>query len=228
MKLCLTLWPCGVQQAKLPFYNLPESAQVHVQWWASLGAQMVKNLPVMQQTQVQSLAEEDPLEKEMATHSRILAWKIPWREKLSGATVQGVTESDMTEETEHTQDYLSIESLRSSSHLILCCPLLLLHWIFSSIRVFSNESALCTGWPKYWSFGFNISLSHEYSGFISFRIDWLDLLAVQGTLSSTIAGKHNSLALSLYGPNLRSTHDYWKNHSFDYIDLCWQSHVSAF
>ena len=88
---------------------------------------MVKNLPVMQQTQVQSLAEEDPLEKEMATHSRILAWKIPWREKLSGATVHGVTESDMTEETEHTQDYASIESVRSSSHLILCGPLLLLH-----------------------------------------------------------------------------------------------------
>ena len=88
---------------------------------------MVKNLPVMQQTQVQSLAEEDPLEKEMATGSRILAWKIPWREKPSGAIVHGVTESDMTEETEHTQDYLSIESLRSSSHLILCGPLLLLH-----------------------------------------------------------------------------------------------------
>ena len=88
---------------------------------------MVKNLPVLQQTQVQSLAEEDPLEKEMATHSRILAWKIPWRENPSGATVHGVTESDMTEETEHTQDYMSIESVRSSSHLILCGPLLLLH-----------------------------------------------------------------------------------------------------
>ena len=88
---------------------------------------MVKNLPVMQQTQVQSLAEEDPLEKEMATHSRILAWKIPWRENPSGATVHGVTESDMTEETEHTQDYMSIESVRSSSHLILCGLLLLMH-----------------------------------------------------------------------------------------------------
>ena len=69
---------------------------------------MVKNLLVMQQTWVQSLAEEDPLEKEMATRSRILAWKIPWREEPSGATVHGVTESDMTEKTEHTHDYMSI------------------------------------------------------------------------------------------------------------------------
>ena len=88
---------------------------------------MVRNLPVMQQTQDQSLAEEDPLEKETATRSSILASKIPWREKPSGATVHGVTGWDVTEETEHTQDYMSIESVRSSSHLILCGPLLLLH-----------------------------------------------------------------------------------------------------
>ena len=185
-----SLWLCGLQQAKLPFYYLPEFAQIHIQWWASLVAQMVKNLLVMQQTWVQSLAEEDPLEKEMATRSRILAWKIPWREEPSGATIHGVTESDMTEESEHTHDYMSIESVRSSSHIFLCGPLLLLHWIFSSIRIFSNESALYIRWPKYWSFGFSISPSHEYSGFISFRVDWLNLLAVQGTLSITIAGKH--------------------------------------
>ena len=185
-----SLWPCGLQQAKLPFYNLPEFAQIHVQWWASLGAQMVKNLLVMQETWVQSLAEEDPLEKEMATCSRILAWKIPWREEPSGATIHGVTESDITEETEHIQDDMSIESVRSSSHIFLCGPLLLLHWIFSSIRIFSNESALYIRWPKNWSFGVSISPSHEYSGFISFRVDWLDLLAVQGTLSIAIAGKH--------------------------------------
>ena len=81
----------------------------------------------MQEAWVRSLGREDPLEKEMATRSSILAWKIPWREKPSGAIVHGVTESDMTEETEHTQDYMSIESVRSSSHLILCGPLLLLH-----------------------------------------------------------------------------------------------------
>ena len=88
---------------------------------------MVKNLLVMQETWVQSLAEEDPLEKEVATGSRILAWKIPWREEASGATVHGVTESDITEETAHIQDDMSIESVRSSSHIFLCGPLLLLH-----------------------------------------------------------------------------------------------------
>ena len=76
---------------------------------------------------------------------------------------------------------ISIESVIPSKHLVLCHPLLLFS-IFSSIRVFSNQSALCIRWPKYWSFSFKISLSNEYSGLISFRIDWLDLLAVQGTL----------------------------------------------
>ena len=72
------------------------------------------------------------------------------------------------------------------NHLVLCCPLLLPPSIFPSIRVFSNESALPIRWPKYWSFSFSISSSNEYSGLISFRIDWLDLLAVQGTLKSLI------------------------------------------
>ena len=79
---------------------------------------------------------------------------------------------------------MSIESVMPSSHLTLCHPLLLLPSIFPSIRVFSNESALCIRWPKYWSFSFSISPSSEYSGLISFWIDWLDLLAVQGTLKS--------------------------------------------
>ena len=78
---------------------------------------------------------------------------------------------------------MSIESVIPSNHLILCC-LLLLPSIFPSIRVFSNESVLCIRWPKYWSFSFNISPSSEYSGLISFRMDWLDLLEVQGTLKS--------------------------------------------
>ena len=76
---------------------------------------------------------------------------------------------------------MSIESVMPSSHLILCCPLLLLPPIPPSIRVFSNESALCMRWPKYWSFSFSISLSNEHLGLISFRMDWLDLFAVQGT-----------------------------------------------
>ena len=82
-----------------------------------------------------------------------------------------------------------------SNHLILCHPLLLLPLIFPSIRVFSNESALCIRWPKYWSFSLNISPSNEYSGLISFRMDWLDLLAVQGTLKSLL--QHHSSKASI-------------------------------
>ena len=112
-----------------------------------------------------------------------------------------------------------IESVMPSNHLILIRPLLLQPSIFPSIRVFSNESALPIRWPKYWSFRFNISPSNEYSGLISFRMDWLDLLAVQGTLKSlpiTQFKSINSLALSfLYSPALTSIHDYWKNHSLD-------------
>ena len=81
---------------------------------------------------------------------------------------------------------MSIELVTPSNHLIPCHHLLLLHSIFPSIRVFSNESALCTRWPKYWSFSFNISPSSEHPGLISFRMDWLDLLAVQGTLKSLL------------------------------------------
>ena len=81
---------------------------------------------------------------------------------------------------------MSIELVMPSNHLILCCPLLLLPSIFPSIRVFSSESVLGIMWPKYWSFSFSINPSHEYSGLISFRIDWLDLLAVQGTLKSLL------------------------------------------
>ena len=85
-----------------------------------------------------------------------------------------------------TPKLMSIESVMPSNHLIFCRPLLLLPSIFPSIRVFSNESALCIRWPKYWSFSFNISPSNEHPGLISFRMDWLDLLAVQGTLKSLL------------------------------------------
>ena len=86
---------------------------------------------------------------------------------------------------------MSIDSMMPSNHLILCHPLLLLPSIFPSIRVFSNESALCIRWPKYWNLSFSISPSNEYSGLISFRIDWFGLLAVQGTLKSLL--QHHSL-----------------------------------
>ena len=88
---------------------------------------------------------------------------------------------------------MSIESVMPSNHLILCHPLLLPASIFPSIMVFSNESVLCIKWSKYWSFSFSMSPSNEYSGLISFRTDWLDILAVQGTLKSLIQ-QHNSKA----------------------------------
>ena len=90
---------------------------------------------------------------------------------------------------------MSLKLVMPSNHLALCRPLLLLPSIFPSIRVFSNESALCIRWPKYWSFSFNISPSNEYSRLISFRIDWFDLLAVQGTLKSLF--QHHSLKASV-------------------------------
>ena len=90
---------------------------------------------------------------------------------------------------------MSIELIMPSNHLTFCCPLLLLPSIFPSIRVFSNESALHIRWPEYWSFSFSISPSNDYSGLISFRIDWLDLLAVQGTLKSLL--QHYSLKASI-------------------------------
>ena len=114
---------------------------------------------------------------------------------------------------------LFTESVMPSNHLILCHPLLLPPSIFTSIRVFSKESVLHIRRPKYWSFSFSISPSNEYSGLISFRMDWLDILEVQGTLKSLL--QHHSSKTSilqhsaLYGPILISIHDYWKSHSFD-------------
>ena len=120
---------------------------------------------------------------------------------------------------------MSIESVMPSNHLILCRPLLLPPSIFLSLRVFSNESVFRIRWPKNWSFSFSISPPNEYSGLISFRMDWLAFLAVQGTLKSFL--QHHSLKASiplysttlyivklysfLYRPSLTSIHDYWKN-----------------
>ena len=106
------------------------------------------------------------------------------------AVIHGVTKSQ-TQLSEWTELNMSIESMTPSNHLILCCPLLLLPSIFPSIRVFSNESALRIRWPKFWSFSFNISPSNEHPGLISFRMDWLDLLAVQGSLKSLLQ-QHSS------------------------------------
>ena len=113
--------------------------------------------------------------------------------------IQFVSDSLQPHELQHANSQsspklMSIESVMPSNHLILYRSLFLLPSIFPSIRVLSNESALCIRWPKYWRFSFNISPSNEHPGLISFRVDWLDLLAVQGTL---------------YSPTLTSIHDYW-------------------
>ena len=109
---------------------------------------------------------------------------------------------------------MSMESVMPSNHLILCCPLLLLPLIFPSIRVFSRELALHIRWPKYWSFSFSIIPSNEHSGLISFRMDWFDLLAVQGTLKSLL--QHHSLKASIFQHSAFfmvqfSHHDYFKD-----------------
>ena len=236
-------------------------------------AQTVKNLPPMQETQVWFLGQEDPLEKGMAIHSSIFAWRFPWTEEpggLQSMELQRVghdwvtntstfflcslynssktvrTEWELLPEVKVTLSHptpppvqwkifmgektvfsfhenqfssdqslsrvrlfatpgiaarqaslsitnswsslklTSIESVMPSSHLILCRPLLLLPPIPPSIRVFSNESTLRMRWPKYWSFSLSIILSKEHPGLISFRMDWLDLLEVQGTLKSLL------------------------------------------
>ena len=126
---------------------------------------------------------------------------------------------------------MSIELVMPSNHLIFCRSLLLLPSILPNIRVFSNESALCIRWPKYWSFSFNISPSNEYSGLISFRMDWLDLLAVRGTFKSLLQ-HHSSKASILWRSaffTVQLSHLYMTTgKTIDLTLLCWQSNVSAF
>ena len=149
-------------------------------------------------------------------------WTVTFQAPLSSTISQSVLR------------FMFIDLVVLSNHVILCHPFLLLPSIFHSIRVLSSESALCIMWPKYWSSSFSISPSNEYSGLISFRIDWFDFLAVQGILRSLLQQHKSlenisSLTLSLLcGPTVTSIHDYKKNHSFDYTYLCWQNHASDF
>ena len=108
-----------------------------------------------------------------------------------------------------------------SNHLTLCHPLLLLPLIFPSIRILSNESALCIRWPKYWSFSFSINPSNEDSGLISFRIDWFDLLAVQRTLKSLLQHHSSKTSILLHSAffMVQISHRYWEKHRFDYEDI---------
>ena len=127
---------------------------------------------------------------------------------------------------------MSVELVVLSNYHILCLPLLLLPSILPSLRVFFNESALCIRLPKYWSFSFSISPSDEYSGLVSFRIDQLDLFAVQGTLKSFLQHYNPKASvlqcLVFCMVQLTSIYDYWKHHSFDYTDFCQQSDVSVY
>ena len=120
-------------------------------------------------------------------HSRVQFFATPWIAACQACLSFTIYQSLLK--------LMSIESVMPSNHLILCHPLLFLPSIFPSVRVFSNESVLCIRWPKYWSFSFSISPSNEYSEMISVRIDWFDLLAVQGTLKSLL--QHHSLKASI-------------------------------
>ena len=124
---------------------------------------------------------------------------------------------------------MTMELVMPSNHLILCRPLLLPS-MFPSIRVFSSESVLQIRHPKDWSFSFSISPSSEYSGLISFRMDWLDLLAVQGTLKSLLQHHSSKTSILWYSAffTVQLSHPYMKNHSFEETDLCRQRDVSAF
>ena len=124
--------------------------------------------------------------------SDVQLFATPWT--TAGQASLSITNSRSPPKT------MSVESVMPSNHLILCCPLLLLPSIFPSIRVFSNESALCIRWPNYWSFSFNISPSNEHPGLISFRMDWLDLLHSKGlsrVFSNTTVQKHQFFSAQL-------------------------------
>jgi len=140
--------------------------------------------------------------------SRVWLFVTPWI--AAGQASLSITNS------RSSPKLMCIELVMPSSHLILYHPLLLLPSIAPSIRVFSNESALRIRWPKYWSFCFNISPYNEHPGLVSFRMDWLDLLAVQGSSPAPQFKSINSSALSfLHSPTLTSIHDHWKSHSLD-------------
>ena len=143
--------------------------------------------------------------------SRVQLFAAPWTAALQASL--SITNSWSL------RKLMSTESVMPPNHLILCRSLLLLPSIFPSIRVFSNGSVLCIRWPKYWSFSFNISPSNEHPGLISFRMDWLDLLATrdsQGFCPTPQFKSINSSALSfLYSPTLTPIHDSRKNHSLD-------------
>ena len=178
-------------------------------------------------SRLQSLSLRDDQDGAVVVQSLRCVWLFttPWTATCQASRSFSISQSLLK--------FMFIKSMKPSHHLILCHCLLLLPPIFPSTRVCSCESVVHIRWPKYWSFSFIISPSNEYSGLISCRTDWLDLLAVwRDSQESSPAPQFesiSSLALSfLYGLTLTSIPDYWKNHSFDQMDLCCQSNVSDF
>ena len=168
---------------------------------------MVKNLPAMQETGFSPCVWKIPWRRKWLPTPAFLSGDLRGQRSLSSAqslsrvwlfatpwTVACQASLSITS-TWSLLKLMSIESVMPSNHLILCRPLLLLPSVFPGIRVFSNESVLCIRWPKYWSFSFSISPSNEHSGLISFKMDWLDLFAVKGTLRSLL--QHHSSKTSI-------------------------------
>ena len=157
--------------------------------------------------------------------SRVQHFATPWTTPVLQASMSVTKSWSLLK-------FMSTVLVMPSNHLILYHPLLFLPSNFPSIRVFSNESALHIRWPKYWSFSFNISSSNEYSGLISFIMDWLDLLLVQGTLKSLFQHHSSKTSIILHSAFfiVQFSHPYMttgKTIIFDQMDLCWQSNVSA-
>ena len=173
------------QVSSLPLVP-PEKPNVNTWVLKSEGRSVSQIEETVEETgDIQSLSSVQFSSLQLLSHVRLFA--TPWTAACQASL--SITNS------RSLPKLMSIESVMPSSHLILCHPLHLLPSIFPSIRVFSNESALHIRWPKYWSFSFNISPSNEYPGLISFRMDWFDLLAVQGTLKSVL--QHHSLKPSV-------------------------------
>ena len=192
--------PCNPMDCSMPgfpvHHQLLEFAQTHVYSMAPHSSTLAWKIPWMEEPgRLQPLGLLT-VRHDWATSLSFFTF-MHWRRKWQATPVilpgesqgRGSLVGSVSEVTQSqtrlkwlSSSSMSIQLVMPSNHLILCCPLLLLPSIFPSIRVFSNELALCIRWPKYWSFSFSISPSNEYSGLISFRIDWIDLLAVQGTL----------------------------------------------
>ena len=213
---------------EMDWFNLPRLNQEEIEIMnnpiTSIEIEVVIKISQKTKAQDQMASQENSIKHFRSVHSLycVRLFVTPWTAARQASL--SITNSQSLSKP------MLIESGTPSSHLILCHLLLLLPPILLSIRVFTNESTLHMRWPKYWSFSFSISPSNEHPGLISFRMDWLDLLAVSQESSPTPQFKSIifSVISFLHSPTLTSIHDHWKNHSLDQTDLCWQSNVSAF